>query len=81
MTLDYEADANFAGQLPVGVECTFGHVLLPVAYVQPVPPAIGGGVYIYLWLRPDEAKELAAAVAAERWPSAATEGTACGFGT
>jgi hypothetical protein len=63
--LNYEADADFGGQLPVGVECTFGRVQLPVAHVQPVPAAAGGGVYVYLWLQQDEAEELQAAVLAE----------------
>ena len=67
LALDYAADADFGGQLPVGAVVTFGHVLFPVAHVQRAPPAAGGGISIYLWLRPDEAQELREAVAAEQW--------------
>lgn len=65
LMLDYEADACFAGQLPVGAACTFGHVIMPVVHTQPAPPAAGGGVLLYCWLPPQEATELAAAVAAQ----------------
>lgn len=65
LALDYAADACFAGQLPVGAVCTFGRPFVPVTHVQPAPPAAGGGTLLYMWLPADEARELAAAVAAE----------------
>ncbi len=61
----------------MGVVCTFGQTVLPVAHVQPAPPAAGGGIYIYLWLAPDEAEELVTAVVAEQWPSTATTSGEC----
>jgi hypothetical protein len=65
LRLDYEEDACFGGQLPVGAVCTFGRVMVPVVHTQPAPPAAGGGVLLYCWLPPEEARELAAAVAAQ----------------
>ena len=59
--LDYAADADFAGQLPLAAVPTFGRLAVPVAHSQPAPPAAGGGVLVHLWLPQDQARELAAA--------------------
>ena len=64
--LDYGADADFGGQLPVGAAAGFGAGLLfPAALTQPAPPAAGGGVLLHLWLWPREAAELEAALGEE----------------
>lgn len=59
--LDYGADADFDGQLPLAAVPTFGRLVVPVAHSQPAPPAAGGGVLVHLWLPEDQARELAAA--------------------
>lgn len=66
LQLDYSDDVYFGGQLPVGAVCSFGAPLIPLVAVQPAPPAAGGGTFLYLWLRPDEARELEAALKAEQ---------------
>lgn len=67
-SLDYAADADFGGQLPVAAVPTFGRMIIPIAHSQPAPAAAGGGVLLHLWLPEDQARELAAAAA-----TAATE--------
>ena len=63
-TLDYAADADFEGQLPVVAVPTFGRMVIPIAHSQPAPPAAGGGVLLHLWLPEGQARELAAAATA-----------------
>lgn len=62
LSLDYEADACFEGQMPVGAVCTFGRLLIPVVHSQPAPPSAGGGMLLYAWLPADEAAELGEAL-------------------
>lgn len=63
-TVDYGADADFAGQLPVAAVPTFGRMVIPIAHSQPAPPAAGGGVLVHLWLPEEQAGELASAAEA-----------------
>lgn len=78
--LDYTADADFAGQLPVAAVPTFGRMVIPIAHSQPAPPAAGGGVLLHLWLPKEQAHELAmAAQTAAAQVAAATKEIASGL--
>ncbi|PSC70669.1 trichothecene 3-O-acetyltransferase [Micractinium conductrix] len=64
--LDHARDVDFGGQLPLAAAASFGSALMfPVAVSQAAPPAAGGGIMLHLWLWPDEARELTAALMAD----------------